>query len=447
MLTAWVLPLANAQLSNEQRDVLSAIARHQEVAAWPEISAVQLQALEAKAEAYLADYQKYHQPFGLTADILFSDRSRSKVEKLDGIGDAATWTGHYLTALALRYSVINDTHILSGKAGQRASPVTNTSTLADINSVLDVFETLTQVTGKKGFIARFAGPATNTAYQRYYSAYGDGPDSNRPGFGSWAFPGVGKHSSLVWLGYPSSDVYIGVNLGFATAYRFVSDTRTRARAAALVESITDRLIADDWAIVDDEGHKSRWQPTPLMEAALLRTAAGALLTAPSPELCKYCDYFSNNLEIAMHYVLVTLETDPARRAFYETRMKRMWEQSGDHLNAWFVVACVSATGANSDAKTRATVQGGLIDFPAPPRWDKAVDHSARIDLAFETASGTKWAKYALSAAERVPSDFMWQRPPFQLKGGSDAPLAFPGLDFLLPYWMARQCGLIPSTKR
>ena len=125
----------------------------------------------------------------------------------------------------------------------------------------------------------------------------------------------------------------------------------------------------------------------------------------------------------------------------------MWQQCGDHLNAWFAAAFVSATGAISDAKARATVQGCLVDFPVPPRWDKSIDHSTRTDLRFEISSGTKWAKYSLPVAERVPSDFIWQRSPFQLKGGSDAALAYPGLDFLLPYWMARQCGLLSSDKR
>ncbi len=443
-LAFFLPPGTTAQLSKEQNEVLVAIARHQQLPAWPEISGAQARALHTKAEAYFSNYQKYHQPFGLTADILFSDRTRLKVEKLEGIGDAATWTGHYLAALACRYSF--------GHEG---------STLMEISRVLDTFETLTEVTGKKGFIARFAGPSNDPAYKRYYSVYGDGPDPDRPGFGHWAYRGAGRHSDKVWLGYPSRDVYIGVNLGLATAFRLVPDVKIHKRLTALVESIIDRLMQDSWIIVDDAGHKYRWQPTPSMQAALLRTGASVnpakylklyeekaapILSVPAPDLCKYCSYYPNNLEFADFYVLTTLETDPLRRANYENKMKEMWQQCADHLNAWFAAAYVSAVGKSSPI-ARATVQGCLVDFPALPRWDKAVDYSMRTDLPFEILIGTKWARYALPVAERVRADFLWQRSPFQLAGGSDQPLEYPGLDLLLPYYMGCQCGLIPLPEK
>ena len=268
------------------------IARHEAARDWPEISGAQARGLHAKAAAYLINYTKYHEPFGLTADILFSDRTRFKTEKLEGIGDAATWTGHYLAAMAFRYN-----------CSQEAS------TLAELNRVLDAFETLTEVTGKKGFISRFAGRADDPAYQRYYSLYGNAPDPTRRGFGHWAYPGTGKYADLVWLGYPSRDVYIGVNLGMATLFRLVPDAKVRTRVTALVESIIDRLIEDSWIIVDNEGHKSRWQASPSMQVAWLRTAAstnpikyskiyeekaGAILSASAPTLCKYCNYYPNN---------------------------------------------------------------------------------------------------------------------------------------------------------
>jgi len=80
---------------------------------------------------------------------------------------------------------------------------------------------------------------------------------------------------MVWLGYSSRDVYIGVDLGLATLFRLVPEPRIHARVSALVESIVDRLIEDSWIIVDNDGHKSRWLVTPSMQAAWLRTAPSA----------------------------------------------------------------------------------------------------------------------------------------------------------------------------
>ena len=68
---------------------------------------------EGKGGKVSGRLSKYHQPFGLSADILFSGYDRAKVEKYEGIGDSATWTGHYLAALAFRYAVTADTNTIA----------------------------------------------------------------------------------------------------------------------------------------------------------------------------------------------------------------------------------------------------------------------------------------------------------------------------------------------
>src|SRR5215510_4675562 len=95
-----VVPPVRAELLTEQSAILSAISQRRPVDAWPELSPSQRRHLHDKAEAYFTNYQKYHQPNGLTADILFSGYDRIEFAKLEGIGDSATWTGHYLAALS-----------------------------------------------------------------------------------------------------------------------------------------------------------------------------------------------------------------------------------------------------------------------------------------------------------------------------------------------------------
>jgi uncharacterized protein (TIGR03437 family) len=46
---------------------------------------------------------------------------------------------------------------------------------------------------------------------------------------------------------------------------------------------------------------------------------------------------------------------------------------------------------------------------------------------------------------RPPTDFLWQRNPFQLAGGGNGFIEEPGIDYILPYWMARYYGVIPGT--
>jgi uncharacterized protein (TIGR03437 family) len=42
----------------------------------------------------------------------------------------------------------------------------------------------------------------------------------------------------------------------------------------------------------------------------------------------------------------------------------------------------------------------------------------------------------------VSTDYLWQRSPFQLSGGGSGRIENAGIDYILPYWMARYYGLI-----
>ena len=45
-------------------------------------------------------------------------------------------------------------------------------------------------------------------------------------------------------------------------------------------------------------------------------------------------------------------------------------------------------------------------------------------------------------AFRPPTDFLWQRDPFQISGGGSGVIESAGIDYLLPYWMGRYYGVI-----
>ena len=44
--------------------------------------------------------------------------------------------------------------------------------------------------------------------------------------------------------------------------------------------------------------------------------------------------------------------------------------------------------------------------------------------------------------QRITTDFLWQRSPFQLAGGGYSDIEGAGIDYTLPYWMARYYGVI-----
>ncbi|MBI5093836.1 MAG: hypothetical protein HZB26_15525 [Candidatus Hydrogenedentes bacterium] len=433
--------VAAAQLQPDQEAALNKIARGQDFA-WTELTPQQAEALHAKAEAYLENYQKVHQPQGLEADILWADRERTNPLTYEGIGDSITWTGHYLAALALRYHVTHDP-----------------KSRADMLPVLDSFDLLITISGRDGYITRYTGDAEDAAYRNYYSVYGKGEDPERPGLGKSAYRGEGPYGKLVWLGNSSRDVYDGAAIGLATVWVYVADPEIHARVKKIIERIADRLIADDWYIVDGKGHRTR--PTPSFKLEWMRLALtanperfaalqetynqavdAAPKTGPRLDSKQRSMYFPANLDFIRMFVLATLEPDPAKKTFFQQVIRDAYtKQAADHLNAHFAALYMTATGDTTNANARATLQGALYDFPDPPKMARAVDH--RNDPKFEM-DDAEYTKYAMLPHDRLPHDFIWQRSPCLAHGSTDAPLEYPGIDVFLPYWLGRVSGAIPA---
>ena len=67
-----------------------------------------------------------------------------------------------------------------------------------------------------------------------------------------------------------------------------------------------------------------------------------------------------------------------------------------------------------------------------PRRNVYVDNNGKYP-----ACATNRACSPIPVNDRYTTDFIWQRSPFQLAGGEDGAVPTPGVDYILPYWMAR----------
>jgi hypothetical protein len=420
-----------------QAEALRALARGQEFA-WPALTAGQSRELHAKAEDYLRLYQQHHLPHGLHVNVWWTDYDRTGVDNLEGCGDSACWTGHYLAALALKYSVTRDS-----------------ATLAAIGAVVDKLDLLSVVSGRAGYIARYVGPAEDRGYQAYYSHYGR-DDPTRPGFGKKAFPGVPPHEDLVWLGHSSRDSYDGVNLGLAMTWAYVPDPAVRARIRLLVERVGNRLVADGFAVVDGQGNQ--WEATDTFKASWMRTMmtvaperfsslqgeyAQALRTFAGidPRSLQDEEYFSMNLAFARIAAIAVLEQDAAAQSFIKGTVRAWYRrQLKGHLNAHFSALYLLITGDESEA-ARASVQGLLVDYPPGPKWVRLVDYRRDPEVVKHAAN---FAEHAMLPHERVPDEFQWQWSAALLyRWDRSIPMELPGLDVVLPYWCGRATGAIP----
>jgi hypothetical protein len=156
---------------------------------------------------------------------------------------------------------------------------------------------------------------------------------------------------------------------------------------------------------------------------------------------RYNEYYANNLGFIRVFATVILEKDPEIKKLLANVLQRMQEETAAHLNAHFAAIYAVATGDKDSPKVRAAVQGLLIDFPAPPKFQHEVD--LRNDPHHENFDADH-TQYAQLPHERVPTDYMWQRSPCVSHGSSNLPYELPGIDLFLPYWMGRVAGIIPA---
>jgi hypothetical protein len=147
-------------------------------------------------------------------------------------------------------------------------------------------------------------------------------------------------------------------------------------------------------------------------------------------------YFKFNLNTITLYNLIRLEDSSFYRSVYMKAYDIMRRTTDDHGNAHFNMIDRALTGTTSrDPETRNLLE----DWLRRSRRDEWVDW--RGDQRYP-ACGEDRACDPVSLVDRVRTDFLWQRSPFLLYGGGQGLIEGPGIDYILPYWMARYYGVL-----
>ncbi|HOS02382.1 MAG TPA: hypothetical protein PKZ01_04835, partial [Candidatus Hydrogenedentes bacterium] len=411
---------------------------------WEEASAAQNQKLYNKAMMFQGLTEQYNLRYGQIVDMWYTDFTRSTPTLYDTAGDSACWTGVYLAGLANQYAVTRDPAVL-----------------AKINSILDTYVMLGTCTGKIGYIARFAAPASDPAYYNYYVNY------TKNGY----YPCVAPYEDRIYLGFSSRDTYVGTCYGLANVWARVDDAATRERVRVIAEVIIDTLAGDSWDIkcpppgnqttlnavaygfqvmwmsfglaINNSKYNSKFNspPFPNLNYAnrfeLAATVGNFDLKAKD-----FGDYFANNLGAMQLWIIYTMDTNSSRRATVLQKFRPYG--ADDHLQPGFSAAFMNATGDIFNNVARGTLQGGLLDFQNTPKWIRAVDQTDNPKYLPHNGDNTL-SNYALLVRDRPLSDYLWQRSPALLKDGYDGlPIEYAALDVFVPYWMGRQCGAIQA---
>ncbi len=386
-------------------------------------------ATEQDALAIDTDIQAFHLPYGTILGPVYSSPDSSEIVSYSRCGDSATWTGHYLAAEAFRYAVTRSPDALRNA----------TSALAGIRLLVDV-------TGQN-LLARCAVPVE--------SPYAPAILSEEASNGSWT--GNVDLKAYYWIGHTSRDQYTGVFFGLAAAYDLIDDSDVRASARDLVTRLLDNLLSHNWAVVMPDGGISTvfWgradQTLSFLQVGKhvnpdrFKSDYDWRSLFESPQVIApiafevrddHHSYFKFNLDTVNLYNLIRLEGAGYRKSRYQDAYGLLRRTTDDHGNAHFNMIDRALNGPNErrDAETRALLEAWL----QRPRRDMRVDWRGVLPAC----DAEDRACAPIPVQDRVRTDFLWQRSPFLLYGGGEGNIATPGIDYILPYWMARYYGVL-----
>jgi uncharacterized protein (TIGR03437 family) len=386
-------------------------------------------AAEGDALAILANIQARHLPYGAILDPIFALTDSDQIADYTRCGDSALWTGHYLAAEAFRYKVTQ-------------AP----DALAHVASAVASLKGLADVTGTN-LLARCMVPAGSpyaASISTQEAANGIYTNNSPPGW--------------IWVGNTSRDEYSGALFGLSVAYDMVTDATIKASISDLVTRLVDFLNGNNWSVVMPNGSASTSfliRPDEI-EAFLAigrqvndshfssigyETQRDLLApTVPVPILVDTASddsYFKFNLDYINLYNLVRLENSSAK-SIYQSAYGQLRGYTSADQNAFFNIIDLALNGTNAarDHETLALLDGWLLRL----RRDFNVDLTNTVPVC------------ASQACKPVPvwlrpnTDFLWQRSPYVLTAtGGAGIIETAGIDYILPYWMARYYGLQEPT--
>jgi len=365
---------------------------------------------ESDAVALAANVRARHMPFGTVLDPIFASAASDQIVGYTRCGDSALWTGTYLAGEAFRYQV-------TGAA----------EALDNVRAALAGLKSLADVTGDNR-LARCIVQAD--------SPFEAGIESEE------AHNTVHQAGAFVWLDNTSRDQVVGAFLGLGVAYDFVDDAQVKQDAADLTARLIGFVARHQWSPNDDISNTFLVRPEELrmllavanhvnpnspVSAPFLLGPVGAAVPV---DVVSVSSYFKFNLDYMSFYQLLRLQSSADGLTAYQV----VRGFTASHQNAFFnmVDRAIQGPDAARDLETRQ-----LLD-----QWLQRPLRNAYVDVSGTVKVCGSEACSPVPVPLRPPTDYIWQRNPFQLAGGGAGDVESAGIDYTLPYWMARFYGVI-----
>jgi hypothetical protein len=368
-----------------------------------------------------------HLPFGTILDPVYD--AGGAIAGYSRCGDSAIWTGYYLAAESFRYNVTR-----------------SDDALARVRMALAGIRSLVEVTGED-LLARCLVPSN--------SLYLPGILSEESHHAH--FSGTIGGESYTWVGNTSRDQYSGMFFGLGVAYDMVEDADVRAAVRQLVSRLLGKLLRDNWAIIMPDGSLSTvFWVRPDQQLSFLQVgrhvapdrfskefelyrfwyASSVVQPIAFDTLDRHNSYFKFNLAGINLFNLIRLEDSSYYKWWYGRAYAAWRDATGSHLNAFFnmIDRGLGEPDGGRDGETRV-----LLD-----QWRHRPPRDEWVDLrgVYPTCRQEDRSCEIIPVPQRVRTDFLWQRSPFLLYGGGSGAIESAGIDYILPYWMARFYGVL-----
>jgi uncharacterized protein (TIGR03437 family) len=381
------------------------------------------QATEADALSISANIQATHLPYGTILDPIFAGPASNQIIGYTRCGDSAIWTGHYLAAEAFRYQVTQSADALNNvKQG-----------IAGIKSLLDVTGT--------NLLARCLVPLN--------SPYAAGIQSEESANGIYTNSSAG----YFWVGNTSRDQYMGVIFGLGVAYDMVNDAGVQSSISQLAARLVGFLSGNAWSVVMPNGSVSTTfliRPDEILTLLQVgrhvnssafstdydidRVLLAAGVLAPiAVDVSSDSSYFKFNLDYISFYNLIRLESSSAK-SIYQAAYKVLRSATANQQNAIFDMVDRGLNGPNAARDAEAVA---LIN-----EWLQRPSRDETVNLANVVPVCGSQACQPIPVVLRPPDEYLWEETPFQLSGGGSGIIETAGVDYILPYWMARYYSVI-----
>jgi len=255
------------------------------------------------------------------------------------------------------------------------------------------------------------------------------------------------------------DASLGSLLGFCygltyalrspRTYRFVDKVLIQKLAA----SVADTVIANDYHLINHDGSKSTWgdlspklTQAPIRLLGLLALLKLAGMDEMYTKIYKECrpvlayaethfsypggtwhPWFQDHLAFMAYDILMTLDI----RAEYITGLKRMWAKDRKWANPYFAAVVEKHLQFTLHPEDMDVAMDGLLSYDYPLCKCGSKTNSTRTDITVIKYDGKLVSDRALRVGDRPPTNYLWQRNPYQLDGKAIA--EYSGLDFLTAY--------------